>query len=451
MARLPRLTSRSPDPKSETPTSAPTKRRRSRPEAPVTSLLDVDFYKFTMAQFVFRRHREVRVRYRLLCRTPDAALARRVPVEAFREALEGARGLSFAGAELEYLRSGISPGLFGEDFLRFLAALRLPPVAIAAAGDRGGEGFDLEVEAPWPNLIFWETIILATLSELLTRAALAGGGAGAEREAEERGRERLARKIALLRRHPGIRFASFGTRRRFSRRWQLELEERLAAELPGQFVGTSSVLSARRLGQRPIGTVAHEVFMVGAVLGDGSAGGPGGAAADAEIAGSPLRTADAWWEMYGEPYSLFLTDTWGSESWFRGVGAARARRFRGVRHDSGDPAAFGERVLRWYGESGIDPRRKALVFSDGLEVEDLVALHQRFAGRIRVSFGWGTNLTNDCGVPTFSLVVKPVEANGRPLVKLSDDAGKSTGDPAEVARYRRIFDCPAVAGPPPRY
>lgn len=421
----------------------------SRPEPPVTSLLDVDFYKFTMAQFVFRRHPEVRVRYRLICRTPGAALARLVPVERFREALEAARALSFTAAEREYLRAGITPGLFGEDFLAFLAALRLPPVEIAAGRNEEGEGggFDLEVEAPWPSLILWETIILSTLSELLSRAVLAEGGAGAEREAEERGRERLARKIALLRRHPGIRFASFGTRRRFSRSWQLELEERLAAELPEQFAGTSSVLSARRHGLRPIGTVAHEIFMVGAVLGAG----PGGAACDEEIAGSFLRVADAWWEMYGEPRSLFLTDTWGSESWFRGVGASRARRFRGVRQDSGDPAAFGERVLCWYADLGIAPRGKEIVFSDGLEVEVLAALHRRFAGRIGVSFGWGTNLTNDCGLPTWSLVVKPVEANGRPLVKLSDDAGKSTGDSAEVARYRRIFDCPAVAGPPPRY
>ena len=417
---------------------------------PVTSLLDVDFYKFTMGQFVFRRHPEVRVRYRLLCRTPDAALARRVPVEEFREALEGARALSFTEAELEYLRTGITPGLFGEDFLQFLAELRLPPVAVAAGRDDGGDGVDLEVEAPWPNLILWETIILSTLGELLTRAALSGGGAGAEREAEERGRERLARKIGTLRRNPGIRFASFGTRRRFSGRWQLELEEHLAEELPEQFVGTSSVLSARRHGLRPIGTVAHEVFMVGAVLGEGSGDGDS-PASDAEIVGSFLRMADAWWEMYGEPYSLFLTDTWGSESFFRSLGESRARRFRGVRHDSGDPAAFGERVLRWYSDLGIAPGAKEIVFSDGLEVEDLVALDRRFAERVGVSFGWGTNLTNDCGLPTYSLVVKPVAANGRPLVKLSDDAAKSTGDPAEVARYRRIFDCPAVAGPPPRY
>ena len=449
MARLPRLTSR-PDRGSDLPAeprqSAPTKRPSRRREQPVTSLLDVDFYKFTMGQFVFRRHPEVRVRYRLLCRTPDAALARRVPVEALREALERARALSFTEAELEYLRTGITPGLFGEDFLQFLAELRLPPVAVARAGD----GFDLEVEAPWPSLILWETIILSTLGELLTRAALSGGGAGAEREAEERGRERLARKIETLRRNPGVRFASFGTRRRFSRRWQLELEERLAEELPEQFVGTSSVLAARRHGLRPIGTVAHEIFMVAAVLGEGSGDGDR-PASDAEIAGSLLRTADAWWDLYGEPYSLFLTDTWGSESYFRGLGEPRARRFRGVRHDSGDPVAFGERVIRWYSDLGIAPREKEAVFSDGLEVEDLVALQRRFAGRVGVSFGWGTNLTNDCGLPTFSLVVKPVAANGRPLVKLSDDAAKSTGDPAEVARYRRVFDCPAVAGPPPRY
>lgn len=425
MARLPRLTTR-----------LTTRRPGAAP--PVASLLDVDFYKFTMGQFVFRRHPAVGVRYRLICRDRDANLAALLPAEEFRDALEGVRGLSFRPAELDYLRDLGGGALFGEDFLSFLSRLRLPPFELAVDGG----GFRLEVEAGWAEGILWETLFLSTLSELLVRAALAAGGAGAEREALAAGRENLARKIEVLRGEPGVRFASFGTRRRFSREWQQEVEERLAEALPGQFVGTSAVASAFRHGLAPVGTVAHEVFMVGAAL---------GADSDEAVAGSFLETADAWRDDYGAPYSVFLTDTWGSESYFREVDSARAARFRGVRHDSGDPAAFGERALRWYRERGVDAAAKTLVFSDGLRVEDLVSLHRRFRGRIGVSFGWGTNLTHDCGLPTYSLVVKPVSANGRPLVKLSDDANKTVGDPEEVARYRRIFDCPAVFGPPPRY
>ena len=405
---------------------------------PVASLLDVDFYKFTMGQFVFRRHAGVRVRYRLLCRTPDVRLGDLVPEEVFRDALAAVRSLAFAPAELEYLK-GLEPrGLFADDYLNFLRRLRLPPVELEV---REGD-FRLEVEAAWPEMILWETLMLSVLSELLSRAALAAAGAGARQQAEAAGRERLEGKIAALREHPGIRFASFGTRRRFSRSWQFALEERLAGALPDQFTGTSCVASAFQHGLVPVGTIAHEVFMVGAAVGDGS---------DESIRGSQRRLLDAWWEMYGEPFSLFLTDTWGSEFFFADVGEARARRFRGLRQDSGDPAAFGERAIRWYEDFGVNPRAKSLVFSDGLELADLLDLESRFAGRIGLSYGWGTNLTNDCGVPNVSLVVKPVAANGRPLVKLSDNAGKSTGSPAEIRRYREIFGAPAAPHRIPKY
>ena len=405
---------------------------------PVASLLDVDFYKFTMGQFVFRRCPGVRVRYQLICRTPDLRLPERVPVEALRDVVESIRGLSFRQSELAYLRSREPAGLFRDDFLDFLERLRLPPVEL----DVRGGAFHLVVESCWPEVILWETLILSALSELLSRAALAEAGAGGRREAEAAGRARLAEKIAALRERPGIRFASFGTRRRFSRAWQFELEERLARALPRQFVGTSCVASAFEHGLAPIGTIAHEVFMVAAALGDGS---------DESVRGSQGRTLDAWWGMYGEPFSLVLTDTWGSDFFFATVGEARARRCRGVRQDSGDPLAFGERALRWYRELGVDPAEKSLVFSDGLRLPDVLRLDSRFGARAKVSYGWGTNLTNDCGLPNYSLVVKPVNANGRPLVKLSDDAGKSTGSAAEIARYRKIFA--AAAGPArvPRY
>ena len=407
-------------------------------EPPVASLLDVDFYKFTMGQFAFRRHSDVRVRYQLICRTPNARLAELVPENALREVLDFIRSLSFTKSELDYLRNLKPAGCFRNDFLGFLARLRLPPIELEV---RNGE-FRLEVEACWPALILWETLILSALSELLSRAALADAGVGARRQAEATGRERLDAKVATLRKRPGIRLASFGTRRRFSRAWQFELEERLARALPRQFVGTSCVASAYQHGLAPVGTIAHEVFMVGAVLGDGS---------DESVRGSQRRMLDAWWEMYGEPFSLFLTDTWGSDFFFANVDAARARQYRGLRQDSGDPALFGERAIRWYEDQGVDPRQKSIVFSDGLELREILDLESRFAPRVGVSYGWGTNLTNDCGLPNYSLVVKPVAANGRPLVKLSDNPGKSTGTPAEIARYRRIFGASSGPARIPRY
>ena len=407
-------------------------------EPPVASLLDVDFYKFTMGQFAYRLHSGVRVRYQLMCRTPDARLAELVPEDALRDVLDSIRGLSFTRSELEYLRDLEPRGLFRDDYLGFLGRLRLPPVELET---RDGE-FHLEVESSWPGMILWETLILSALSELLSRAALAQAGAGAWEQAAETGRKRLEEKIAVLQGRPGIRLASFGTRRRFSRTWQFALEERLARALPNQFAGTSCVASAFEHGLAPIGTIAHEVFMVGAVLGDGT---------DESIRGSQRRMLDAWWEMYGEPFSLFLTDTWGSDCFFASVGAARAQQYRGVRQDSGDPIAFGERAIRWYGELGVDPRQKSIVFSDGLELPDILDLESRFGPRVSVSFGWGTNLTNDCGLPNYSLVVKPVTANGRPLVKLSDNAGKSTGTPAEMDRYRRIFRARSGPARIPRY
>ena len=200
--------------------------------------------------------------------------------------------------------------------------------------------------------------------------------------------------------------------------------------------------SAFQHGLAPVGTIAHEIFMVGAVLGNGS---------DASIRDSQRGMLDAWWAMYGEPLSLFLTDTWGSEFFFASVGEERARRYRGVRQDSGDPAAFAERAIAWYENFGVDPRAKSVVFSDGLELPDILDLQSRFGERMAVSFGWGTNLTNDCGLPNYSLVVKPVMANGRPLVKLSDNPGKSTGTGAGIRRYRRIFDAPAGTLRVPRY
>ena len=160
---------------------------------------------------------------------------------------------------------------------------------------------------------------------------------------------------------------------------------------------------------------------------------------DEAIRGSHNRVLREWWDEYGASLSIALTDTYGTDFFFKDMTEEQARLWKGLRHDSGDPFAFGEKAIAFYEGYGIDPRDKLLIFSDGLEIETICAIADRFAGRIRVTFGWGTNLTNDLGFPPLSLVVKVVEACGHRTVKLSDNLAKATGSPRDIERFKRIF------------
>ena len=146
-----------------------------------------------------------------------------------------------------------------------------------------------------------------------------------------------------------------------------------------------------------------------------------------------------WWQEYGWGLSIALTDTYGTDFFFRDMTAAQARAWKGLRQDSGDPMAFGEKAIAFYERYGMDPREKLIVFSDGLDLGTIVKLADHFAGRIRVSFGWGTNLTNDVGFEALSLVIKVVEAQGHRTVKLSDNLAKATGDAYDIERFKRLF------------
>ena len=143
--------------------------------------------------------------------------------------------------------------------------------------------------------------------------------------------------------------------------------------------------------------------------------------------------------QYGEPLSIALTDTYGTDFFFRDFTPEQAQAWRGLRHDSGDPFAFGEKAIAFYQGHGIDPRTKTLVFSDGLEVETILALTDRFSDRIRVVFGWGTKLTNYPGCAPLSIVVKILSSCGHGAVKLSDNLEKALGTPKDIERYMRIF------------
>jgi nicotinate phosphoribosyltransferase len=394
----------------------------------ICSLLDMDFYKFTMGQMVFQRYRRVPVKYAFVNRTPSVRIADVVDSGELREELDHARRLRFNNSELHYLRGTNEYGdrMFQEDYLQFLRELRLPDYELSFQDGQ----LRLEFAGEWAEAIYWETVALAIVNELYYRSQLR------ERSSFERdlvyatGRVRLAEKIGVLRDNPEIRFVDFGTRRRFSRSWQFYVDRVLADEVPKQFLGTSDTESAMHNGLAPMGTSAHELYMVmSGIMYD----------ADDQVRASHNRVLTDWWESYGWGLSIALTDTYGSEFFFRDMTTEQARAWKGLRHDSGDPFAFGARAIRFYEEKGIDPREKLLIFSDGLELGRILELQRRFAGRITLSYGWGTNLTNDLGLEPVSIVIKAVEANGHRTVKLSDNLAKATGTKEDIARFRRIF------------
>lgn len=398
----------------------------------ITSLMEADFYKFTMAQVAWKRFPDAQVRYGFKNRTKGVLLADVVPVEQLREELDHVRTLRFTFEEIEFLRTcpRLPPGLFSDGYLAFLAGLQLPEYSV----EKEDGQYRIEVAGKWPEAIFWETLILNVVNELYFREV---------RRIHDRldnsdradvlwreGSSRLQAKIARLKALPDARVMEFGNRRRFSATWQETVLNYLMDEIPTHLIGTSNVRLAMAYGLRPSGTFAHEMYMVYSGLFRSS---------DEELRSSHNLVLRHWWEEYGAALSVALTDTYGSDFFFRDLSPEQARDWKWLRHDSGDPIAFGERAIAFYEGLGIDAKEKGIVYSDGLDIDVIERLHARFYGRINLTYGWGTNLTNDLGYKALSLVMKAIEANGNALVKLSDNPEKATGPADLVERFIRVF------------
>lgn len=397
----------------------------------IHSLLDTDFYKFTMGQLVFHRYRDVPVTYSFMNRTKDVPLAELIDEGEFRKELDYVRKLKFSNSDLHYLRgtNEYSERMFKEDYLEFLKTLELPEYRLLRVGDT----YQLEFYGSWSTAIYWETFALSIVNELYNRSFLDKMTRFERDTIRAEGIRRVGEKISLLEMFPdsGITFSDFGTRRRFSREWQDYVVQTLAEELPAkQFLGTSNVHLAMKHGLVPMGTSAHEMYMVLSGLMHGS---------DEEILASHNQVLKDWWSEYGHGLSIALTDTYGTDFFFRDMTAEQARAWKGLRQDSGDPMKFGEKALAFYAKHGIDAKEKLLVFSDGLEIDTILKIARRFEGGIKTTFGWGTNLTNDLGIQPISLVVKATEACGHGTVKLSDNLAKAMGRHEDIERFKRIF------------
>jgi nicotinate phosphoribosyltransferase len=400
----------------------------------VRSLIDTDFYKLLMCQSVFRNRPDTIVTFSLINRSTRVRLAELIDEGELREQLDHVRTLSLTRGESTWLRGNTFYGkrqMFRPDFMEWFEGLRLPPYHLEK---REGQ-YELTFEGRWPEVMLWEIPALAVLMELRSRAVLRQMGRFELQVLYARAMTKVWQKVERLRRIEGLRLADFGTRRRHGFLWQDWCVQAMIEGLGPKFIGTSNCLIAKNRDLEAIGTNAHELPMVYAALAD----------SDAELREAPYRVLADWQEEHDGNLRIILPDTYGTDGFL-----ARApdwlASWTGIRIDSGDPAEGAEKAIRWWQSRGEDPREKLVIFSDALDVEMIESLQARFAGRVKVSFGWGTLLTNDFSglvaedaLAPFSLVCKAVAANGRPTVKLSDNPEKAMGPPAEIARYRRVF------------
>lgn len=402
----------------------------------IRSLIDTDFYKLLMLQMIWKLYPDVDATFTLINRTRTVRLADEIDEGELRAQLDYARTLRLTKKEAIWLAGNTFYGtkqIFEPEFLSWLAAFQLPEYELSK---KDGQ-YVLNFHGRWKETTMWEIPALAIINELRSRTVSKNMGLFTLDVLYARAKAKMWAKVERLRDLPGLRISDFGTRRRHSFLWQRWCVEALKEGIGPAFTGTSNVLLAMDSDLEAVGTNAHELPMVRAAL----------AKTDAELLSSNYDVMRDWNRLYGGNLLIVLPDTYGTAAFLRNAPEWVAD-WTGFRPDSAPPIEGGEKIIDWWQKMGRDPRQKLLIFSDGLDVDAIIDTYRHFEGRVRMSFGWGTNLTNDfagCapreieGLKPISLVCKVSEANGRPAVKLSDNPKKATGDPAEVERYMQFF------------
>ena len=434
-------------------------RRITRPESPdwiIRSLLDVDFYKFTMGYFIYRLHRGVQVQFSFINRNLKIPFATIIDEQELRAQLDHVRTLRLRHTDLVYLRGQDVYGhnMFSEEYLQFLSTLQLPSYTLTRVDDQ----YELSFKGTWEVVTFWETIALAVISELFYRSLMRSMTELELRVLYARATDKLYAKLTRLQAHPRIRFADFGQRRRHSFLWQQFAINMSRDILGARFTGTSDTWMAFNQDLTPIGTNAHELPMVLTALADGNE-----AKQQAQY-----TVLTEWGPMFTQGgLRIMLPDTYGSLQFFQNMPKELAQEvahnWRGMRQDSGDPIAEGKFFMDWLTRQGADPSKKLFIPSDGLDVDPMITIDDALGNGVELSNGLGTMLTNDfigChprgneqavvrGQPLnftwdeifrgHSIVCKVQTANGKPAVKLSNNVNKATGPKSEVLEYLKIF------------
>lgn len=332
------------------------------------------------------------------------------------------------------IRSPSGQAVFSKDYLEAIAAEQLPAIHV----DRNEQGLQIESEGAWPQVSLWETVVLSEVAQAYGRSQIT------EENHETlfaSGLEKLQVKLEAIKTYnhknpeTPIRFMDFGTRRRFSQEWHEKVLQKIKDTAGDACIGTSNVGLALKYKMKALGTYAHEMPMVYGALADHQSHGNPDAIRQSH--GDFMRQ---WQADYPE-HLIALTDTFGDDFFYEDAhnNIQNFSQWQGVRQDSGNPFQCGEEAIQFYQAHDIDPATKTIVFSDGLDVDTMIALQDTFAGRIQTCFGIGTNLTHDLGISSLSIVMKARAVEGVSTVKLSNEPSKHSGDPKKIKLYQQIF------------
>src|SRR6201987_972856 len=348
----------------------------------VRSLLDTDFYKLLMVQMIRESYPDQHVTFSVINRSRHVRLGEIIDEGELRAQLDHARSIRFAKKELSWLAGNPFYGkthMFSADSINWLAGFRLPEYEL-----RKVEGqYELHFHGPWTHTSMWEIPALAILNELRSRQAMKGQGRFALDVLYARAKAKLWTKVERLRKLDGLRLSDFGTRRRHGFLWQRWCVEAVKEGLGSSFTGPANVLLAMDSDLKAIGTNAHELPVVAAALAND----------DSELRWAPYRILDQWRHTYAGNLLIALPDAFGTQAFLRDAPDWVAG-WTGFRPATAAPIQAGEGIIKWWKQKGRDPREKLLGFFDGMDVGSIEETHKHFAGRVRVSFGWGTNLTH---------------------------------------------------------
>ena len=367
----------------------------------INSLLETDMYKFSMGQTIFHQFTSYKTTWTFKCRNKDVHFSEEM-VEEIRQQIAAFCGLRFTEEELDYLDNITWIKGSYVDFLR-LWQPRYEEFTITTDAPCG---LSIEAAGTWLNTTMYEIPILAIVNEVYFRMAYDYD------ELLEQFKTRLSQKVEMLEKNKYRlnTFSEFGLRRRLSAQAQEIAVEALTnlKDTDSKFIGTSNVYNLK-----PIGTMAHEWIMC---TGQGNH--------KHNPAYSNWYALDAWVKEYGILNGIALTDTITTDCFLRDFQLTYATLFSGVRHDSGDPYEWGEKMIAHYKKLGIDPRTKTLLFSDSLDFEKATQIYDHFKDKVQVAFGIGTFISNDTNVPALNIVMKTTKCNGMDVAKISDIVGK---------------------------
>ena len=397
----------------------------------IHSLLDTDLYKFTMLQVVLHKFPQTHSVYHFRCRNLEDTVYPLVDIlDDLNEQLDHLCNLKYKEDELQYLRK---LRFIKSDFVDYLELFQLKRRFIQASIDAEGR-LDIHIEGPMVQAMMFEIFVLAIVNELYF-SRIKTDQVWAE------GERRLQAKLELIQQYeksqqpndPPFLVSDFGTRRRYSFAWQKHVVAAFHKTVPNVFRGTSNVLLAKELNITPIGTMAHEFLQAFQAL-------------DVRLRDFQKAALETWVQEYRGDLGIALTDVVGMDAFLRDFDLYFAKLFDGLRHDSGDPYEWGDKAYAHYRKLKIDTKTKMLTFSDGLNLPKAWELHQYFKDRFQVSFGIGTNLTNDMGQKPLNIVLKLVECNGQSVAKISDSPGKTmTDNDTFLAYLRQVFEIEELA------